>query len=225
MFDRSYVSWYLKRKFRKRNIRTGGHSQYGQDLISYQLLNRPESGVFVDIGANDGVTFSNSLLFEQKGWTGVCVEPHPEIFKSLSSSRKCHLLNACISESSQPVQFIAVQGESHMLSGVSNFIDERHLDRIRREVSENNGSVTEATVGSIRPNDLLKKFGIADIDFLSIDTEGCELPILQNIDFDKHPVKCICVENGSRSSQIFQFLTTLNFRLAMCVGCDEIYLS
>ena len=101
----------------------------------------------------------------------------------------------------------------------SNFIDERHLERIRREVSENNGGVTEATIESIHPNDLFEKFGISDIDFLSIDTEGCELPILQNIDFGKHPVKCICVENGSRSSQIFQFLTSLNFRLAMCVGC------
>ena len=70
---------------------------------------------------------------------------------------------------------------------------------------------------------MLERFGITQIDFLSVDTEGCELPILQSFNLTKFPAKVISVENGTRSPNVFRFLTSLNYRLKSCVGCDEIY--
>ena len=74
LFRKSKINWFLKRKFRKLNSTSGTPSQYGQDKVVYDLLGKPKFGIFVDIGANDGVTYSNSLFFEQKNWTGVCIE-------------------------------------------------------------------------------------------------------------------------------------------------------
>src|SRR5262249_56743026 len=55
-------------------------SQLGQDIFVYNTFfrERRTKGYFVDIGAYDGVTFSNSLFFERHlGWQGVCIEPLP----------------------------------------------------------------------------------------------------------------------------------------------------
>lgn len=223
-FENTTLYWYLKRKQRKKNSRTDGHSQYGQDMTVFELLGKPHNGVFLDIGANDGVSFSNSLLFEEKGWTGICVEPHPVIFKTLQEKRKCHLVNACISDVDGTVDFLVVDGDSHMLSGIAQFLDERHRQRIDREIADNGGSKRTIPIEALSPKTLLDRHGINAVDYLSIDTEGCELPILKNFDFGAIAVKVIGVENGTRSPDLFRYLTSIGYRLAKCVGCDEIYI-
>lgn len=219
------LSWWLKRKRRKSNIRKGGHSQYGQDVMAHELLGKPNSGVFMDIGANDGVTFSNSLYFEKLGWEGICVEPHPGIFETLKSKRNCHCVNACINDHDGLVDFIAVEGPSHMLSGIEAFLDERHLERIDKDIAKNGGSKTRIQIEALSPTTLLKRYNYKCLDFLSIDTEGCELPILNSFHFDATPTRCISVENGSRTSKLFSYMSSRGFRLAKCVGCDELYIN
>lgn len=223
-FKHSTLYWYFKRKLRKYNIRKGGYGQYGQDIVVAGLLENRDHGVFVDIGANDGVSLSNTLYFEEKGWRGVCVEPHPIIFKELAKRRSCHTINACISDQNTEVTFLAVDGPSHMLSGITEFIDKRHSERIEKEIAINGGSKREIAIQALTPRYLLEQYKIDKIDFLSIDTEGCELEILKNFDFDSTSVECISVENGSRSSQIFKHLVSAGFSIVCCVGCDEIYL-
>jgi hypothetical protein len=73
------------------------HGQISQDLIAYLFFNRKKDGFFVDIGANDGVTYNNTFVFEQLGWKGICVEqPHPAVFKKLVANRKCDLRNVAV---------------------------------------------------------------------------------------------------------------------------------
>ncbi|MFZ3584632.1 methyltransferase, partial [Loktanella sp. DJP18] len=51
-------------------------SQAGQDRAVERILNGKRGGTFLDIGAYDGLTGSNSLYFERcLGWTGLLVEP------------------------------------------------------------------------------------------------------------------------------------------------------
>jgi hypothetical protein len=51
----------------------------------FQKIKDKENGVFVDIGAHDGETDSNSLFFENLGWKGFCIEPNPEMFNKLQN--------------------------------------------------------------------------------------------------------------------------------------------
>jgi len=224
LFKNSYLHWFIQRKLRKNNITTGSHSQYGQDITVYELLNKPSHGVFLDIGANDGVTFSNSLYFEEKGWTGICVEPHPSIFEQLSEKRQCHLLNACIASSDDTVDFLSVEGPANMLSGIVQYLDQFDLNRIDREIAMHGGHKREIKIEALSPETLLQRFNITEIDYLSVDTEGCELSILEVFDFKKTPVKVIGVENGNRSPELFRYLTQQGYHLKKCVGCDEIYI-
>ena len=55
------------------------HSQNGQDVVlANDVFARKRKGVFVDVGAHDGVTFSNTLMLERDfDWSGVCIEPLP----------------------------------------------------------------------------------------------------------------------------------------------------
>jgi len=217
------IGWYLKRKQRKANSRSDGHSQYGQDVVAMELLGNPESGTFIDIGANDGVTYSNSLLFEQRGWTGVCVEPHPVIFSELQEQRKCHLLNACVAAKDEIVDFLVVDGPGNMLSGIAKFCDERHMAQIERNIEQKGGGKRMIEIEALSPETMLARFDIKAIDYLSIDTEGCEMQILKTFDFDQIPVKLISVENNTRTPAIFRYLATIGFSLVKCVGSDEFY--
>lgn len=222
-FKQTYLYWQIQRKLRKKNIRKDGHSQYGQDVVVFDLLGKPSQGVFLDIGANDGISFSNSLLFEEKGWAGVCVEPHPVIFETLKKNRHCHQLNACIADKDRIVNFLVVEGKSHMLSGILEFLDERHQARIDKEVAETGGCKRTIEIEALSPATLLKRFELDRVDYLSIDTEGCELAILKTFDFKKTPVRIIGVENGARSPELFRYLSSVGYTLVKCVGCDEIY--
>ena len=220
----SNAYWYLKRKLRKKNCRNDGYSQYGQDQIVFELLGKPKTGVFIDVGANDGLTFSNSFLFEEKGWQGICIEPHPTIFSELQNNRKCHCVNACIADKDGWVDFLAVEGPSHMLSGIYSFMDRHHRERIEKEIAEHGGNKTLIKVEALTPATLLKRYSIIGIDFLSVDTEGCELPILHTFNFDENSARVISVENGSRSASLFKFLSSRGYSLHKCIGCDELYI-
>jgi hypothetical protein len=69
-------------------------SQYRQDRYIDYLLKRSSGGIFLDIGAYDGITISNSYFFEKKrNWTGICIEPVPHLAEKLKLNRKCVVEN------------------------------------------------------------------------------------------------------------------------------------
>jgi hypothetical protein len=75
------------------------YSQLGQDSFVDELLNKKENGFFIEIGANDGKSHSNTLFFEEKrNWLGICVEPLLDKFQELNEFRKSINLNICISD-------------------------------------------------------------------------------------------------------------------------------
>jgi hypothetical protein len=115
-------------------------SQLGQDKIVDEYLHQKRNGVFVDIGAYDGVTFSNTLMLErERGWTGICIEPLPDIFAELRKNRGCVCVQACMGNRDEhEVEFLAVQSGaawSRMLSGVLSEYDPRHLARVDAELN------------------------------------------------------------------------------------------
>jgi hypothetical protein len=65
-------------------IKTAFKSQHGQDRYAYKTFfpNAAEGGTFVEFGARDGVSHSNTYFFEHvQKWHGVLLEPGPEFFK------------------------------------------------------------------------------------------------------------------------------------------------
>jgi len=77
-------------------------SQYLQGLLLDRwIFGGVAGGTFVDIGAHDGVAYSNSFVFEKlRGWRGVCNRTNPTVFAQLAVEQAMHTtLNCCVSDS------------------------------------------------------------------------------------------------------------------------------
>ena len=179
------------------------HSQVGQDRFLLENFFRGKrGGVFVDIGAYDGDTFSNSLFFERTmGWTGLCVEPLPSAFAKLKASRKAICEHVCVADFEGEAEFTEADDPGRnekMLSGLTANFDNYHL-RFMQQLSV---SRSTRTVRVTRLSKLLEKHGIFEIDYCSIDTEGAEIPILSDLDFDRFRISVLTVEDNAHDERI-----------------------
>lgn len=205
-------------------------SQCEQDKILNQFFFKSKTnGVFVDIGAHDGISYSNTYFFEKAlHWKGICFEPMPNQFEQLKLNRNCTCINACVSQSEEIVPFVLVDSPAvhiGMLSGMLDTYDPRHLDRMKQDIASFGGSYSIINVPSVRLDKVLKNSGITEIDYLSIDTEGGELNILKTIDFNEIKISAISVENNFREPELKSFLNSKGFTLvAILHGYDELYI-
>lgn len=203
------------------------YGQYKQDKYLDAIFKKKSNGTFVDIGAHDGITFSNSYFFEkERNWKGVCVEPIPEIFSKLNKARNCIKINGCISEKIGTEKFLRVKGafvDTEMLSGLLEDYDERHLERIDREIKEYGGSKEEIEVKCYDINTILKENNISKVDFFTIDTEGNELKILKTIRFNDFDFDLFIVENNYETDDINQLMSFNGFKRIKKIGHDEVY--
>ena len=201
-------------------------SQDGQDrFIDQEIFGGQDGGFFLDIGAHDGITFSNTYFFEKyRKWKGVCVEANPKPFAKLIENRRCVALNACISNEEIEDVFLYIEGYSEMLSGLKSKYDRRHLDRIENEIIDRGGSVEELPIKTWTVSNVARRFEFDHVDYCSIDTEGSELAIIQSIDFSAISISVISIENNFGSNQILNFLSTRNYDLIAKIGADEVYI-
>lgn len=98
------------------------YGQCAQDklLFEHYFWGKKE-GVFVDIGAHNGVTYSNSYFFEKLGWKGLCVEPIPECYQQLVKNRKCVTVQGCVTDFTGKGEFVRIKSPVvglEMLSGL-----------------------------------------------------------------------------------------------------------
>jgi FkbM family methyltransferase len=197
------------------------YSQFGQDQFIYKnFFQEKTKGYFVDIGAHDGVTFSNSKFFEELGWEGVCIEPNPKIFSILENNRKCKCVQKAISNNTRISQFFQIIEGPDMLSGLVEEFSDNAILRINDELKDKSEGFDYIDVECDLFENIVNQ---PKIDFLSLDTEGNELKILQSIDFDKFDIKIITVENNDYDKKFFNFLTSKNYTFITSLGCDEIY--
>lgn len=154
------------------------YSQSGQDAFVIDYFNNKKNGIFVDIGANNGISFSNTYYLEKDlQWTGICIEPIPKSFQLLVRNRKCITINAAVADKEGIEKFTV----ANMLSGLSKEYDPRHIKRIENTCQK----IEEIDMHCILLNNILQKYNLYYIDYLSIDTEGNEFKIIKTIDFNK----------------------------------------
>ena len=143
-------------------------------------------GTYLELGALDGVRFSNSHLFEFGfGWSGVLIEPNPKSFKALQTNRpKNRLHNVAVCDVSREVHFM--RGDEGAVTGIFEFM----APSFRAEWFKGSASARlEDVSDKIRCEPLrrvLGKDGLREkkhIDFLSLDVEGAEFEVLKTIDF------------------------------------------
>lgn len=210
---------------RNYTIPPGYYSQYGQDIfLTQELFPGKTCGFFVDIGAYDGVTLSNTYYLEKHlGWRGICFEPNPTPFAKLVKNRGAKCFNGAVSGAKGKSTLLKVTGYSEMLSGLIDAYDPRHSTRINNELSLFGGSTQRIEVTCYDLNEVLSDQGVRHVDYLTVDTEGSELEIIKSIDFNRFDIQSISVENNYESNQFEKYLRTKGFKLVAVVGIDEFY--
>lgn len=203
------------------------YSQSGQDKFLNEFIFRnKKNGVFVDIGAHDGIKFSNSYFFEkEKDWSGICIEANPSVFHLLKQNRSTKCINSCVTPFKQTqLHFLKIEGYAEMLSGIYEFYDPRHLLRIQQEIQKHGGSYQLLPIESSPLSEILDRHALYSIDFISLDIEGGELNILKSIDYERFDIKVIVVENNYSDPNFILFMQSKGYLLIKELEGDQIFL-
>lgn len=157
-----------------------------------------DGGVFIEAGANDGVRQSNTYYFEKiRGWTGLLVEPVPELAAECRRNRRAPVVEAALAAADLPGATVELQvaglmstvtgalGDAaataaHVATGlaVQGLRETRRLRVPARTLS--------ALIDEVRLR--------LPIDLLSLDVEGAEPAALRGLDLARHAPRFICVE-------------------------------
>ncbi len=200
------------------------NSQIGQDKFIDEFFEKKEGLTFLDIGAHDGVSISNTYFLEkERNWNGICVEAQPLEYQKLKSNRNCICVNVAVSDYNGETDFICVEGYANMLSGISDDYNPSHMNRIQNEVKTYGGTINTLKVPVRTLQSILDEHNIQKIDFCSIDTEGSEFNIIKSIDFDKTEIKVFIIENNYRENNIEKYLVEKGYYLYKKIEWDDVF--
>lgn len=212
------------------------YSQFGEDVILEYLFSELNitSPTYLDIGANDPRIGNNTYKFYRKGFSGVLIEPDPYLYEKISKLRPRDLvLNVGIGIE-KDVKVAEYYKFPKWASGLNTFSYENanywqtigHKLYGKISVSE----ILNITLKHI--NEVLNdNFENSSPDFISIDVEGLDLPILKQIDFHNCKTKVICVEtlaydenmNSYKITAITDFLNSKGYNVFADTRVNTIY--
>src|SRR5579862_2381957 len=151
-----------------------------EDLIEKQLVweffGRKREGFFVEVGANDPRSGSQTWLLEENGWRGVLVEPQAALCEKLRRARsRSQVFQAACSGPEREGEALLHIGTHDGVSTLEKQRDSHDLQFVGTE------RVKVTTLDKV-----LREAGAGRIDFLSIDVEGHEIEVLRGFDFEKY---------------------------------------
>lgn len=201
---------------------TGDTSQLGEALVAHSIVEPDWPRWIVEVGANDGVTASNSRFFLRRGWQALLIEPNPRIFPRLVENVRAWPRVRCVpvacsnAPGTLPLRIFA-DDPTGMLSTIH---EEAEANRGRpRPIAE----VHEVEVRTL--TSLLDEHQVpADFGILSVDAEGHDLQVLQGLDFARYRPGLIITESDERTEgEKHALLSASGYVLIERVGVNTIW--
>ncbi len=221
-FDYNHASNYnLKNKSIKFS------SQILQDKILIHLLNTTylnslnalQDGFFVEAGAYDGETWSNTLMLERfYHWTGLLIEPSTENYKKLKSkNRNAYSINSCLCAGKSSIKSDYIEaGPFGITTNVSSsrsadFSDQsvssihsvncHPLEKILNKFFEKNPQFKQKK-SKIYPSENEK---VPVIDYMSLDIEGNEKSIVESFPWNEFRINFLNIEYN-QNKEMYKWL-------------------
>ncbi len=184
---------------------TQSHAQLYQDVFALAFNGFKSDGFFVEFGATNGVTLSNSFLLETEfNWSGILAEPDRNWHDDLMKNRTFAIETRCVWKASgEELPFSSAKvGE---VSTLTDFVDSDHLAKHRADAAT-------YPVETISLMDLLASANAPkQIDYMSVDTEGSEYEILNAFDFSAYKFNFITIEhNYTKNRRLLKTLMKQN---------------
>jgi FkbM family methyltransferase len=179
-------------------------SQSDEDWYIRRYFKDKFSGRFLDIGAGDGVAFSNTKILYDMGFNGVAVEPSPNFCQAIRENfpgDRIKIVQAALTDKDGPIELYHTPDFTSTLS-------EEHKAKW-----ENTTPYTKIGVDGICWNTLLTQYG-CDFDFLNIDIEGLSIAMLSIMPHEyKYNAKMFCVEHDGQITAVQDLLCPYGFKV------------
>jgi FkbM family methyltransferase len=195
------------------------YSQQNEDRILFEKYLNYKNGTFIELGAMDGVLYSNSLFFEKElDWNGILIEPTNQYESLIKNRPNCYNFNYAISEFDGVVEFVG----SGALGGIKDSMPNGHL--------KGWGLDKELTykVESKPISNVIRHLNIDRVDLFSIDVEGGELEVLRTFDWNI-PVYIVLIEmakyESNKDEDCRKFLISKGFEFDSIIGCNEVWIN
>lgn len=151
----------------------------------------PAPGVFLEIGANDGFTQSNTYYLERAlGWSGILVEAVPSLYHRCRRLRRASrtVNTACVAPGAPSEVEVVDLDLMSVTLGQQDAADERA--RVSR------GAGATITVPATTLSGVIDDCGHDHVDFMSVDVEGAEVSVLSGLDLTRHAPTWLLVETA-----------------------------
>ena len=194
------------------------YSQFGEDRLLRALFSESE-GNYVDVGAGEPSSGSNTFLFYRSGWSGTLIDPvsRYERWAAAVRSRDRFELAICSNNAGTQEFF---EFEQAQFSTTDSF-------RAEELMAAGRTLARSYQVRSVAIADLPVECSPADPCFFSIDVEGAELSVLESVDWERTRPGVICVEELvfrlDEQSEVGRYLLARGYRLEGRVGLSSIY--
>lgn len=185
----------------------------GEERLVELFFDDANEGVFVEVGANEPKTFSQTWHLEQRGWRGLLVEPIPELCERLRKERPhSTIIQAACAGPDQ--------------RGTAEFHIARHSGQstlMRDQVNVNVEFARMETVNVTTLNDVLDEAALPSLDFVSIDVEGAQLDVLRGFDLQSHRPRLLLMEDHLHDLETHRHLTGKGYQLVKRTGLNNWY--
>jgi FkbM family methyltransferase len=183
------------------------------DVIKNVYFNTKNNGFFVECGANDGISASDSFGLEKMGWKGINIEAQNSCYQSLIRNRpnSINLNYALCDKDDCDLTFIVTS--QHGNSSLE------HSNKHKQELIQlRNSTFTEQKVPAISWKRLISSYQLTNINVLILDIEGCEKYVLENMKNCDVIPDVICIEVGYEWGPKKELLKELGYRFDLFHG-------
>lgn len=194
------------------------YSQHNEDRILSSIFGDRSDGTALEVGGFDGVTFSNTYFFEQKGWRTFIVEPMPEFARKIRSNRKATLFECAAGSQQGTASFTVAKGVEALstLNPTGNQLKNMQY----------HGAVLEQIEVPVRTlDDILESAAIPKLDFVTIDVEGHEPDAIAGFTLSRWNPEIVIVEDGSLGLDLTvrSLMRKKGYRRFMTTGWNDWY--
>jgi len=166
------------------------------------FFDRAPTGFFVEVGANEPHERSQTWHLEQAGWTGILIEPQPELAQKLREARQAQVFAVACSSPQNAGNVLPL----HVAGPLSS------LDRDRMAPGAQAETIIDVPVQTL-DKILQESRAPVGFDLLSLDVEGHELEVLQGFDLPRWQPRLILLEDHVADLTKHRFLTKAGYRL------------